>query len=227
MLTAEAVFVPEAEGGGQGRRLLALGLGVVACAAFVVAMLLGGGGGSSLSGSTLPHPETAAYTRVASGVTLAGGFMSYDNVEVVGKRLSEADYRDWDRDRRYSEASSLYPPYNFDTLEVSGYRHLGQPGHLKLFFFNDRLFQAEFVPAEPAPYARKLRETGMRRQANARFEKVDGNLRVVSSVELALSRVGSQLKIEPFVLWQDLRLIREREEWDGKFGSIPRHVSSN
>ncbi len=61
---------------------------------------------------------------------------------------------------------------------------------------------------------------------NARREKIEGSLRIASTVELAVSKVGQHLGTEPFILWQDLRLIQQRDEWDRTFGSIPKKMIS-
>lgn len=171
---------------------------------------------------TEPHPDTAQYLDVAPGVALADGFRSYDGVESVSAALTREGIKDWTLLRRKAEKSSKYPPYLLETLEVAEYRHLESEGHLQLLFFNDRLFQAEFIPTEPAAYARRLRRLGMRRDRNARTEKIEGDLRVASTVELAISNVGQNLGTQPFVIWQDLRLVRERDQWDAKFGAIPK-----
>ena len=169
-----------------------------------------------------PHPDTALYTRMAVGVPMMDAFRSYEDLDTVGKALTSAGYGNWVTDSRHAEESSRYPPYALDTVMVSGYRHMDNKGSLTLRFFNNRLFQAEFVPADAEAYARKIRKFGLPRDRNARAEKIDGNLRIASTLELAISPVGRQLRSEPFVLWQDLRLIRERDDWDQKFGSIPK-----
>lgn len=169
-----------------------------------------------------PHPETALYTRVAVGVPMADRFRSYQNMESVTAELSTAGFTQWSGEFRRAADSSEYPPYRFDTLVVTGYKHLGEDGRLSLQFFNDRLFQVEFVPADAQDYARRARSLGLERVANARSEKIEGDLRLASTVDLAVSQVGRHLGTEPFVMWQDLRLISERDQWDEKFGTIPK-----
>ncbi len=171
-----------------------------------------------------PHPETALYTRVAVGVPMAGPFKSYQDLRSATDALTADGYEGWTHTRRRAAESSSYPPYAFDLVEVSEYKHLGSKGRLSLQFFNNRLFQAEFVPADALEYSRRLRGLGLKRGVNARQEKIEGDLRVASTVELAVSAVGQQLQTEPFVLWQDLRLIRERDNWDAKFGVIPKQM---
>lgn len=173
---------------------------------------------------TEPHPETGFYTRIeAAHVALADRFNSYDDLGTVTKTLSEAGYEGWTAASHHTPRSSAYPPYNFDTIVVEKYTHLDQEGKLTLSFFNNRLFEAEFDPADAASYAKQLRTLDLKPRVdeNARAEKIEGDQRIVSTVELALSPVGKSLRTQPFVLWQDLRLIRARAAWDAKFGGIP------
>lgn len=169
-----------------------------------------------------PHPETALYTRKAVGVPMADRFRSYEDLQAVTAALTAAGVDGWTASSRRAAESPDYPPYRVDTLRVEPYRHLDAEGSLSLQFFNDRLFQVEFAPADAERYARRLRALGLQRDANARAEKIDGNLRLASTVELAISPVGRQLRTQPYVIWQDLRLVRERDEWDQKFGAIPK-----
>lgn len=173
-----------------------------------------------------PHPDSAQYTRVAVGVTLGDRFRSYEDVQSVTASLSSSGFDEWTTSSRRAVASSSYPPYGFDTIKVENYKHLDAKGRLTLQFFNNRLFEVEFVPMDAELYARKLRVLDLPRDANARAEKVTGNLRVASTVGLAVTPVGKQLGTEPFVIWQDLRLLQERDRWDEKFGAIPKQVIS-
>lgn len=166
-----------------------------------------------------PHPETALYTRVAVGVPMAERFKSYQDVDSVLAALERAGFTST-RTHRRAEESTEYPPYAFDTLAVAEYLHLGVKGSLSMEFFNNRLFQVEFIPSDLDAYARKLRAFGLRRDKNARLERIEGDLRIASTVELARSTVGRQLQTAPYVLWQDRRLIAERDQWDTKFGAI-------
>ena len=171
-----------------------------------------------------PHPDAAQYTRVAVGVTLGDRFRSYEDVQSVTSSLTSAGFDQWTTSSRRAAESSSYPPYGFDAVKVQDYKHLDSKGQLTLQFFNNRLYQVEFVPGDAEAYSRRLRSLDLPRVANARAEKVSGNLRVASTVDLAISAVGRQLGTEPFVIWQDLRLVRERDQWDEKFGSIPKRI---
>lgn len=174
-----------------------------------------------------PHPELAGYTGLAEGVQIAERFTSYQDVDSAIAILEGAGFSNPKKTFRKAEESSAYPPYRFDTVEVDSYRHLGEAGQLKLEFFNDRLFQAEFVPKDPVDYARRQRALGLSRDRNARREKIEGHQRIVSTVDLAVSDVGIHLRTEPFILWQDLRLVAQRDKWDQKFGTIPKSMVSS
>lgn len=171
------------------------------------------------------HADAARYRARQSGLSLTQGFRSYASIAQVETRLRAAGHTDWLHDTRHAKASSDYPPYDFDSLEVAGYRHLDVPGVLTLQFFNDRLFQVEFVPTDPEAYVRRMGVLKLRSSRNARAERVSGNLRIASSVGLAVSKVGQHLRSEPYVIWQDLRLIRQRDEWDLHFGTLPRTMA--
>ena len=185
---------------------------------------LPGGGITGLLGRG-PHPETEHYLGREDGVEFLPGIRSYSSMRSAEQVLNRNGYTDRVLERSHSSVSPDYPPYDFDAFVVAGYRHLGESGVLTLRFFNDRLFQAEFVPGKPQLYVRRMGVLRLRRDRNARAERVDGNLRIASTVGLAVSKVGQHLKSEPYVIWQDLRLIRQRDEWDLRFGSIPRPMA--
>lgn len=172
------------------------------------------------------HPDNIMFTRVAVGVTLVDRFRSYADPAAVLETLSSNGYGETLMSTRRAPDSSRYPMYRFDTVTVEDYHHFDTAGELSLQFFNNRLYEAEFVPSDPRQYARRLRRLDLKREANARAEKIDGHLRVVSTVDLAVSAVGSHLGTRPYVLWQDLRLIDERRLWDEKFGAIPKRFVS-
>ncbi len=173
-----------------------------------------------------PHAEVPKYTRLAVGVALADRFKSYQDVSSTLKVLESGGFKEITSRHRRAVESSDYPPYRFDTIRVADYVHLGHVGQMSLQFFNDRLYQVEFVPSDPEEYVRKQRTLGLERDQNARREKIEGSLRIASTVELAVSKVGQHLGTEPFILWQDLRLIQQRDEWDRTFGSIPKKMIS-
>ena len=179
-------------------------------------------GALALIGQPEPaHPDTAAYTDQQLGIALTAGFASYQSVDAVVARLAEQGV-ETSRRRIARPASPRYPVHVLDTLSLD-YALLGTKGRLTLEFFNDRLYEIGFEPEDAAVCATELKheQPQLQRDRNGRAERTDGNLRIASNVDLAISNVGRSLRTEPYVLWQDQRLIRERDDWDVKFGAIP------
>lgn len=169
------------------------------------------------------HPETAAFEAVQEPrIDLLDGLRSYEAEAAVRVPLEAAGLQIERRVLR-RPPSERYPPRVLASLVVNGYRHLGVDGQLTLEFFNDRLMEADFRPADSDQYARQLRAAmpQLKRDRVGHAEWSDGTLRVWSNVELARSRVGGSLRTDALVLWQDLRLIRQRDDWDARFGAIP------
>lgn len=170
-----------------------------------------------------PHPETAAFETVQEPrLDLLDGFRSYETEAATRGPLEAAGLRVERRVLR-RPPSERYPPRALVSLMVEGYRHLGVDGQLTLEFFNDRLMEVDFRPEDPDRYARQMRAAmpQLKRDGVGHAEWSDGTLRVWSNVELARSRVGGSLRTDALVLWQDLRLIAQRDDWDARFGAIP------
>jgi len=139
------------------------------------------------------HPETSAFeAALEPRLDLLDGFRSYDGEDAIRR-----------------------------PLEAAG--HLGSDGQLTFEFFNDRLMEIDFRPDDPAAYAPRLHAAvpGLKRDRVGQAELIDGDRRVWSNVDLARSRVGGSLRTDALVIWQDLRLIAQRNDWDERFGSIP------
>lgn len=169
-----------------------------------------------------PHPETAAFTAVASNpVELIPPLRSYSSVADVERQLKQAEYG-WRSSRIAKPGTSDYPPRHLHTLTVNGYEHLGVPGELNLDFLNDRLMEASFIPSDPEAHVQALRRTGIRakRSENGRATRINGHQRITSNVELAVTDVGRNIGTTPRVIWQDLRLIAQRDDWDVRFGTL-------
>lgn len=175
------------------------------------------------------HPETPAFeARLEPRLELLDGLRSFDSedsirgpLEAVGLEVQRRELsRPW---------SERYPTRQLVTLSVSNYQLLGVSGELNLEFFNDRLMEADFRPDDPASFAPRLHKAlpGLERGRTGQAELVDGDLRVWSNVDLARSRVGGSLRTEALVLWQDLRLIRQRDDWDARFGHIPSPIADD
>lgn len=170
-----------------------------------------------------PHPESAQFRALAEPrLELIEGLQSYESETPLRQALEAAGYTVQRRELK-RPPSAKYPPRQMVTLTVDGYRHLQVEGQLGLEFFNDRLMEVDFRPDDPAAYAPRLHRLlpGLVRGRTGHAELRDGELRVWANVDLARSRVGGSLRTEALVLWQDLRLIRQRDDWDARFSQIP------
>jgi hypothetical protein len=168
-----------------------------------------------------PHPLTELYTSVPAQKVELGGFSSYANLQTVGTELTKAGY-EFSAKALHTPFSELYPPHDMDTLSVEGYKYLDNEGTLNLEFFNNRLYEVEFIPADSVSYASALHQTYPELQRNRIGDAVfiDGSLRISSNIDLVGSAVGQSLRAKPFVIWQDLRLTRQRDQWDRDYSAI-------
>lgn len=162
-----------------------------------------------------------AFTRVlpqSQRLLFFTPFVSYASVDEVNQGLQAAGY-EAELSSRHAKLPERVPPNDLDTLRVANYVHLGVPGKLELQFFNDRLYQLEFEPGDAVAYRNKFRAQwpNLRREQSGRSEGVTDSLRIASSLDLAVSEVGQVLQSRPFVLWQDLRLVRQRDDWEIQF----------
>jgi hypothetical protein len=165
--------------------------------------------------------EIAAFTRVESErVRLLGPYRSFQGVDEVIVDLERSGFLPTVESRHLPVHDGV-PPRNVDTVTVNQYRHWGVPGRLELQFFNDRLFQTEFEPEDAERYlaAQRRELPQLARRDSGRSELINGHLRIASSLDLAVSEVGWQLRTRPFLIWQDRRLVRQREEWDRRFAA--------
>ena len=137
---------------------------------------------------------------------------SYESVEAIEARLSDYSL---DRSHVAKPRNPRYPPYRTDTVVVKDFKHLDQPGELTLEFFNDRLYEAEFRPEDPQKYLALLRKKGLplKRESVGKSEFTSGHLRVATNIDFATSDVGKSLHTQPYVIWQDLRLVAQLREW--------------
>lgn len=163
--------------------------------------------------------EIAAFTRIESDpVPLLGKYRSYMGVEEVVIGLEQAGFKP-ETESRHARVRASVPPRDFDVVTVNQYQHWDVQGRLELQFFNNRLYQTEFEPDEAEPYrsAQRRELPQIKREGSGRSELIQGNLRIASSLDLAVSDVGRNLHTRPFLLWQDRRLVRQRDEWDRRF----------
>lgn len=167
------------------------------------------------------HPEAALFrSSPETRVLLADTFRSYETeaalrppLEAVGLQIT--------RDVQSVPKSARTPPHQIVTLAVDHYRHLGVNGSLTLTLFNDRLMEADFHPEDAATYSTHLHRAlpDLQRGSTGYAELNNGNLRVWSNVDLANSPVGKVLHTDALVLWQELRLVTQRDDWDARFGN--------
>ncbi len=167
-----------------------------------------------------PHPLTELYTSVPALKVSMGDFSSYESMETAREQLTKANYKFTSR-AMHTPFSELYPPHDMDTLTVDDYKHLDNQGVLNLEFFNNRLYEVEFIPDDSASYAHPLHQTYPELQRDRIGDAViiEGNLRISSNVDLVRSTVGQSLHPKPYVIWQDLRLIRQRDQWDREYSA--------
>ena len=168
------------------------------------------------------HPQTALYLSVESQRVDLGGFRSYDSLEDVRKILSEGKFSA-QLTQLHSTPSPAYPQRKMDTLTVEKYMHFGQPGQLTLEFFNDRLYEVDFAPESPKAYVVELHKNlpALKGNMAGASQVIVGFLRIASNVDLAANSVGQSLGANPYVIWQDTRLIQQRDQWDRDFSAAP------
>jgi hypothetical protein len=154
----------------------------------------------------------ARYTQVESErVPMINSLRSYESVEAIRTVLEKgghnAEVSTIERKRR----ATSDPPFRNDTLKVMAYRHGAYEGQLTLEFFNDRLYQAEFTPLEPAEYLRWLRGNGLKLPVKrvGLAQLTAGHLQVFTNIDFATSDVGRTMGSKPFVRWQDKRLSQQ------------------
>lgn len=169
-----------------------------------------------------PHAETQKFTAVvADPVAMIDQLKSYDSVATVRAKLDAAKAKYTVTPTRPA-SSTKYPPRDTDTID-GDYVHLGVKGELTLEFFNDRLFEATFVPSDLRDYVGRLHaaDTRVKRERDGRTEVVLGHLRLATNVDFASTDTGRNLRTKPYVIWQDLRLKELLDEWDRRFVAIP------
>jgi len=172
---------------------------------------------------SLPPPKQVsdyeAFTRTESSrLDFMGEFQSYNSVDETFAKLQKGGYEPVITSN-HRKVPEEFPPYHLDRVDVKKYQHLGQPGKLTMQFFNDRLFEVEFEPEDAGAYHNAFRRKypGLRPNKIGRAELLSGYLRMASSLDLAVSDVGKTLHTRPFALWQDRRLVVQRDGWDARY----------
>lgn len=160
------------------------------------------------------------YTAVESTrVNLISALRSYESVEAVQALLSKSGHAAQLSTIQRKIPNNRYPPYRNDTLVVSAYKDASFTGTLTLEFFNDRLYQAHFVPAQPPEYLRWQRNQGLSlpEKRTGRSSITRGHLRVTTNIDFASSEVGKMMQTAPYMLWEDTRLVQQMSDW----GPVP------
>ena len=169
------------------------------------------------------HSETARFTSTpADPVAMIAPLKSYDSVGRVREVLDANKLKYTVTPVRPAE-SSKYPPRDTDTIVVQAFPHLGVTGLLTLEFFNDRLFEATFVPSDLDEYVDKLHaaDPRLKRERDGRTETTVGTLRLATNVDFASTDTGQNLRTKPYVIWQELRLKNDLDDWDKRFVARP------
>ncbi len=164
-------------------------------------------------------PEAHFTVPQGQPVPMLDGFASYDSVEKTQAALVTAGYKPELR-RDYKKRSRKYPPRDLDSLKVTGYNHLGVAGDLELVFFNDRLYLAIFDISKPGAYAEALSvaEPQLKRDRLGTAEREDGSRRVLTNVFFSAGEVGRAAGSRGFAMWQDLDLLKLRNQWEALYG---------
>ena len=158
--------------------------------------------------------------HATDGVPMVDFFLSYESMADVDAKLAYEQLR-VARTASHKPKSRHYPPRDLDTLEVEGFTHLGQRGTLTLEFFNDRLYEARFIPEDLDPaYPKRLHEAHpeLVRDKTGNIDVNLGQRRVTSNVDFAASNVGRALATRAFVIWQDVRLKQQLKIWEDTYG---------
>lgn len=167
------------------------------------------------------HDDTERYLdRASNPVRFFYGFNSYQSLAET-RAVIDASQRASSLSSTRTLPSAAYPQRDMDRLRVTDYSYCGTTGVLTLDFFNDRLMEALFEPADVQVCRTALFQAypQLRRDDNGRVERVDGHLRLATNLDLVLSEVGVALKTRPYVRWQDLRLVASLQEWERRFAS--------
>lgn len=181
-------------------------------------------GSPAVVATDVPCLICASYTAPlpdAQRLEFPAPFRSSASVDEAAGLLTRAGYAPR-LQSHHAQVPDEVPPHDLDIIRVDGFRHLGQPGKLELQFFNNRLYQLEFEPSDAEAYRQQFRRQWplLGRGPSGRGEQLNGPLRIASSLDLSVSEVGRVLDTRPFVLWQDLRLLRQRDEWNERFAKV-------
>jgi hypothetical protein len=142
-----------------------------------------------------------AYTRVRSDRSpLMEGFFSYSARAEIEAQLKIAGLQ-YSVDEEYRlAANDPRPTYEVVGITVQRFRHLNQSGTLTLSFFNNRLSETRFFPADPEAYLGALRKAGI--QVSEQRTR-NGNTELWTHQASDVRYIG----------WADRRLHEEHSRW--------------
>ncbi len=151
--------------------------------------------------------DTSPNTQKAQPSPLINGLMSYASEDEVLKALGEQNCK---RELlRELEPGDKRPPYTCVELSCANYSHHEKRGDLSLFFFNNRLVSARFIPSEPADYLQKLRlEDGIIVGGGHPYK-----LAPSTTITFGMDENGRL-----FVDFEDDHLVEEYDEWSRRYG---------
>ena len=173
-------------------------------------------------------------------VPFLDGISSFDTVQETHYLLAN-QHATYTETLQAFARSPRYPDYRLVTISVPSYTAQVSSGPLTLVYFNDRLMQATFEPESPGLLARGLERSypTLSPNASGRSIMVDGPLKITTNVlATPLAADGGLLvpattataadasarlaRGRAYVTWEDLRLVRQLQQWDTRFGEIAR-----
>jgi hypothetical protein len=144
-------------------------------------------------GQTRHYPGTTLMTDIASGQSV-DQFAAYLRALNLKSHVSHESKLSPD-DRR--------PPFNMYELSVPNFRYLGSDGELTALFFNDRLEEVHFYPADMPMFLDKLRQAGVS------VAKDGKTSRTSAATEIWFTKDEHK----EFVGWRDSALAQEMADW--------------
>lgn len=168
------------------------------------------------------HPESARFTlREPEPVGLMPGMYSYQGVREVTDLIQQGSGLPVETYSSRTLPNAKYPQRDLVRLVVRDYGYCDTAGELTLRFFNDRLMEAIFLPVDVGACLEVLKRSypELRRDHNGRALLLAKDLRLYSNLELTVSEVGQALQTQPYISWQDLRLMQQLEEWEARFAA--------
>ena len=146
------------------------------------------------------------FTKVESErSSLIGGFQSYASREEVAKQFPADVEVKVIRDTSLAKDDSQ-PPYRVYVITLSPYKSMNTNGTLRLTFYNNRLEQTAFYPADYNGYVEALGKQGV--SLSFGREVVRGH---------TLIWEGQDEDNKPFIGWADKRLREQQRRWLAKF----------